>query len=882
MHWLRRTLLLLPGRRQRRARELDEELRTNLALAVEDAGGQPETERQARIAFGSLTRAREEARAVWLPGWDTLRQDLRFALRTLARAPAFTVVAVLSLALGTGAATALFSLVNTVVLKPLAYREPGKLVMAREVLPALAHIYPSLPVNYEHYRFWREQSRAFEALAVVSPQKAPLVSGGEPEAVGGAAVSANLFAMLGVEAQLGRTFRPEEEQPSKSGVMVITDGLWRRRFGASPSVVGETVQLDGGYKQTIIGVLPASFRFPKKDDLGSLSRLTDNTEVFQILQSPDNGWGGDYDYLVLGRLRHGVTRAAANAELNLLEKRIAAEHGLGYALSAQLLPLQEVITSPVKTSLMVLLAAVMLLVLMVCVNLANLLLARASARAREYSLRIALGAGRGRLVVSALVETLLLAGAGGVLGVIVARAALAVFARTAPVDLPRLDEVQVDGRVWAFAFLLSLACGLFFGLLPALRLSRTDPQTALRGASPNVAGSRRGMHLREWLVSAEVALSTLLLVLAGLLTTSLWNVLHVDRGFTDDRALDVHLQLPARYKDAKDRAAFFGMAADGLRALPGVRAAGVVDAIPLTGESEVNDVTLDGADSSAIDNGRQVVMINVRFVGPDYFTALGIPLRHGRTIEAGDRDRSVAVVSERLAAKLWPGQNPLGKGLKTGSRVGRVEVVGVVADVHNAQLDRDPTLIVYVPIWKRVPWTADLVVRSSMAASALPREVRRVLTAIDPGLPAPKMRTMGQLVDETVARRRFQMQVAIGFGVAAMLLAAVGIYGVVAYGIALRRRELGIRMALGARAGQVRRLVLYQGLRPVLLGLAAGVAAALAAGQLVRSLLFGVTASDGLTLAAAAGMLTLVAALACLVPAQAAARIDPARVLRDE
>ena len=882
MHWLRRTLLLLPGRRQRRARELDEELRTNLALAVEDAGGQPETERQARIAFGSLTRAREEARAVWLPGWDTLRQDLRFALRTLARAPAFTVVAVLSLALGTGAATALFSLVNTVVLKPLAYREPGKLVMAREVLPALAHIYPSLPVNYEHYRFWREQSRAFEALAVVSPQKAPLVSGGEPEAVGGAAVSANLFAMLGVEAQLGRTFRPEEEQPSKSGVMVITDGLWRRRFGASPSVVGETVQLDGGYKQTIIGVLPASFRFPKKDDLGSLSRLTDNTEVFQILQSPDNGWGGDYDYLVLGRLRHGVTRAAANAELNLLEKRIAAEHGLGYALSAQLLPLQEVITSPVKTSLMVLLAAVMLLVLMVCVNLANLLLARASARAREYSLRIALGAGRGRLVVSALVETLLLAGAGGVLGVIVARAALAVFARTAPVDLPRLDEVQVDGRVWAFAFLLSLACGLFFGLLPALRLSRTDPQTALRGASPNVAGSRRGMHLREWLVSAEVALSTLLLVLAGLLTTSLWNVLHVDRGFTDDRALDVHLQLPARYKDAKDRAAFFGMAADGLRALPGVRAAGVVNAIPLTGESEVNDVTLDGADSSAIDNGRQVVMINVRFVGPDYFTALGIPLRHGRTIEAGDRDRSVAVVSERLAAKLWPGQNPLGKGLKTGSRVGRVEVVGVVADVHNAQLDRDPTLIVYVPIWKRVPWTADLVVRSSMAASALPREVRRVLTAIDPGLPAPKMRTMGQLVDETVARRRFQMQVAIGFGVAAMLLAAVGIYGVVAYGIALRRRELGIRMALGARAGQVRRLVLYQGLRPVLLGLAAGVAAALAAGQLVRSLLFGVTASDGLTLAAAAGMLTLVAALACLVPAQAAARIDPARVLRDE
>jgi len=877
--------LVLPGRRQRRARELDEELRTNLALAMEEADGLPEAQRQARIAFGSLTRAREEARAVWLPGWDTLRQDLRFALRTLARTPAFTVVAVLSLALGTGAATALFSLVNTVVLKPLAYREPGQLVMAREILPPLAHIYPTLPVNYLHYRFWSEQSRAFETLGAVLSRKVTLVSGGEAEIVGGAEVSANLFAVLGVEAQLGRTFRSEEEEPAKNAVMVITDGLWRRRFGASPAIVGKIIQLDGG-SRTVIGVLPSSFRFPKKDDLGILSQLADRTEVFEAAPwpppPPHEGWDGDYDYIVLGRLRRGVSPAAATAELNLLEKRIVAEHGLDHGIRAQVRPLQDVMSSPVKASLTVLLAAVMLLVLMVCVNLANLLLARASARAREYSLRIALGAGRGRLVLSALVETLLLAGAGGVLGVIAARAALAVFVRTAPVDLPRLDEVQVDGRVWAFAFLLSLGCGVFFGLLPALRLSRSDPQTALRGDSPNVAGSRGGMHMRDWLVSAEVSLSTLLLVLAGLLTTSLWNVLHVDRGFTDDRALDVNLRLPARYKDDKDRAAFFDLAADRLRALPGVRAVGVVNQIPLTGESEVNGVTLDGMDSEAIDRGRQVVMINVRFVSQDYFAALGIPLRRGRTIVAGDRDRNVAVVSERLAAKLWPGQNPLGKGLKTGSGVGHVEVVGVVADVHDDQLDRDPTLIIYVPFWKQAPRTADLVVRSSMAADALPREVRRTLMALDPGLPAPKMRTVGQLVAETVARRRFQMQVAIGFGMAAMLLAAVGIYGVVAYGIALRRRELGIRMALGARAGQVRRLVLYQGLRPVLLGLAAGVAAALAAGQLVRSLLFGVTASDGLTLAGVAATLTVVAALACLAPAHAASRIDPARVLRDE
>lgn len=825
---------------------------------------------------------KREARAVWLPGWDTLSQDLRFAVRTLARTPAFTLVAVLSLALGTGAATALFSLVDTVALKPLAYRQPGRLVFIREVVPPLAHIYPTLPVNMQHFRFWREQSRSFESLAAITSDNITLFSGGEPEVIGGALVTANLFELLGVQPQIGRWFRPEEERPGKNPAAVVTDGLWRRRFGSSPAIVGQTIRLGSG-SCTVIGILPASFRFPRKDDLGALAHLAERTEMFMPVQDNGFGWGGDYDYIVFGRLRPGVTPTQGTTELNLFEKRIASEHKLDGGLHVEARPLQDVIGSPVRTSLAVLLSAVLMLVLIVCVNLANLLLARGSARAREFAMRIALGASRSRLLVSALVESLLLACAGGALGVVAARAALAAFVRTAPVDLPRIDEVHMDGRVLAFALALSLLCGLIFGLLPALRLSHTDPQMALRGQSHAITGSRTGLQLREWLVGGQVALSSLLLVLAGLLVSSLWHVLRVDRGFTDDRALDIDLSLPSRYRTAQDRAAFFDLAADRLRALPGVRSVAVASRVPLTGESNVNEVELEGTDGGVVDpTTRQLVMVNVRFIGPDYFDVLGIPLLRGRTIEPADRERTVAVVSARLAARLWPGQNPLGKVFKTGSGVKHAEVVGVVQDVHSTRLERDPTLMIYVPFWKQAFQVSHLVVRSADDPRILSGDVRRTLRAIDSGIPAPRMRTMGQIVAESVAQRRFQMRMAAAFALSALLLAALGIYGVVAYAIHLRRREFGIRMALGARTADVCLLVVWQGLRPVTLGLAAGILGALLAGRLVRSLLFGINATDGLTLGIVAAGLACVATLACLLPAHAVASIAPSRVLRDE
>ena len=874
MYWLRRLLLLLPGRRQARARELDEELRANLALAIEEAGD----ERSARRDFGSAARAREEARAVWFPGWDAIAQDVRFAFRTLSRAPVFTAVAVLSLALGTGAATALFSLVDTVVLKPLAYRDPGRLVYVREVVPALAHIYPSLPANIQHYRFWREQAQSFEGVAAIGNGSAMLYRGGEPEIVGVVMTTSNLFDVLGVRAERGRTFRMEEEQPGKNPVVVLTDSLWRR-LGGSEQILGQKIRL-GAAQCEVVGILPPWFRFPRSSELGPLSRLPEHAEVFMPIQQFWPGWGGDYDYAVIARLGRGIAMGQGVAELNLLEGRIAKDHGLQAGLRVLVKPLQETLSAPVRSSLEVLLAAVLVLVLIVCVNLANLLLARGSARAREFSLRIALGASRGRLLISATIETLILALAGGALGVAAAWAALRVFVRTTAISLPRLDEVQIDGRVLLFSVLLTLACGLLFGLIPALRLTRADPQTALRSESHTTSGSRQGLRLREWLVGGEVALSTLLLVLAGLLVSSLWHVLGVNRGFTGDSALDVSVTLPSQYRQPKDRAAFFDLAVERLRALPGVRTAAAASRVPLTGESNVNSVRPTEAPESRLS---QPVMINIRFVSQDYFTALGIRLLGGRTIEAGDRDRNVAVVSERLAAKIWPGQSPLGQHIWTsGSGVRDPEVVGIVADVPSTQLEHDPAMLLYVPYWKFPSQVSEIVVRSTGDPRSLPEQIRRAIRAIDSGIPAPKMRTMNEIVSESVAQRAFQMRVAAAFGVAALLLAALGIYGVVAYGVTLRRRELGIRMALGARAGEVRRFIVWQGLRPVAIGLACGLAAALAAGGLVRGLLFGVQATDGATLSAVAAGLGIVATVACLLPAHSAARIEPSRVLREE
>ncbi len=871
MLFFRRLLLLLsPRHRRRRDLELDEELRANLALAADEAAESGLTPDQAapaaRREIGNLTRVREEARAVWFPGWDDLAQDVRYAARSLRRAPVFTLVAILSLALGIGSATALFSLVDWVVLRPLSYRDPGRLVYVREIVPPLAHLYPTIPVNIRHFLFWRDDARSFSSI-VAMVSSGGTITTGEPETIEGAAVTAGFCEILGVEPQLGRCFSRDEEQRGRSKVALIADSLWRRRFGAAPDVAGRPLVVDG-VPHTVIGVLPASFRFPKRDDLGSLSRLGARTEIFRPIDDAGGGWGGDYDYIVLGRLRSGVSREKAAAELNVLERRIMADQHLGYTPGAQVDMLQDVVVSPVRTALGVLLAAVMLLLLIVCVNLANLLLARGSARAREFALRVALGARRGRLMVHALMETLLLALAGGALGAFGARAAVRLFTSSARVNLPRLDEVQVDGRVWLFAFGLSLACGVLFGLLPSLRLARLDPQQTLRSGSYTQTVTRGGLRVREWLVGGEVALSAMLLVLAGLLINSLAHVLRVDKGFHEEQTVLVHISLPGQYRSPQQRNGFFDLAVERFRTLPGVRSAAFISKPPLTGESNVNEVSVEGAAGAALDPvTRQTLIVNVRFIGPDYFSTLGIPLLKGRALEEADRQRSVAVLSARLAAKIWPNENPLGRKITSASGVSGAEVVGVVGDVHSSRLEQDPTMMVYAPFWKRGFDAGYVAIRTAGGVPDLLAQVRGALRTIDPGLSAPELQTAGALVTAATAQRRFQMDVAAAFAGSALLLALLGIYGVVAYGVSLRRREMGVRLALGAGPGDVRRLVLRQGLRPVVAGLGIGLAVALAAGRLVRTMLFGISPADAPTLVAVAAVLACVGAAACVLPA---------------
>jgi predicted permease len=872
MLFLQRLLLLLPWRRSARNQSFEEELRFHEEMAW--AEGMPSV---------NSMRAKEGARDVWtFAAVERFMQDLRYTLRSLGRAKSFTVVSVLSLALGCAAATAIFSLVNGIVLKPLAYRDPGKLVFIRQLVPSLQYLYPTLPVNMQHFLYWRDHTQAFQSMAALRSGKATLTERGDPERIDVAFVSASLFHVLGIDPAMGRAFLPGEDQKGRTGVAVITDSLWRRRFGSSPDALNAKILLNG-VPNVIVGILPPEFRFPRNDDLGPLAQFGSNTEIFRPLEPVLYGWGGDLDYSVIGRLAPGRSVEQGLAELNILEGQIAAAHPESKEIRCVGKPLQETLAEPASKGLYVLLGAVLVLMMIVCVNLANLVFARTNVRTRELSIRTALGAGRARIIQQVLNETLILGLAGGLLGIAGASAALRAFVVYAPVNIPRLDEVLIDWRVLAFSFALALAAGLLSGVIPALRIARADPQDALKSASHTSSGGRHELRMRECLVGAEVALCAMLLVCAGLLVGSLRQVLRIDRGFAVQRAITFAVQLPARYQKPEDRSQFFDRLLPSLAAIRGVDAAAFILKLPLSGESNVNQITLDGSSGNALDPiTREMLFVNVRDISPDYFRAMGLALLKGRALELRDRGRAVAVVSGRLAAKLWPGRDPLGQRFRTGSGVGIVEVVGVVQDVHNAKLEKDPTLIVYVPYWRRPPGSGDIVVRTTIDPQSLMTEIRRRVWSVDSTIPVAQMRTIDNLISDATAQRRFQMEIVLGFAAAALLLALIGIYGVVAYNATQRRFEMGLRAALGARPRDILGLMTSAGLRPIAWGLLVGLSGAAVCSQLIRGLLFGVSPLDVTTLGSVALLLGTAGALACWLPGRAVSRVDPATVLRYE
>ena len=811
---------------------------------------------------------------------DILWQDIRYAVRSLRRAPGFTAAAVLTLALGIGATTAIFSVVETVILKPLAYDEPERLVVIHETDPQNAGAL-LLPVNALHFRDWRAASRSFDGMAIIGPLRADLSGGGEPVRVAGARVSPRLFAMLGAQPMLGRFFGEEEDAEGRDRVVVLGYDLWRRRFAGDPAIVGQAVRLDGE-PYTVVGVLPAGFSLPRLSHLYGLSTNADQPQFWKPFAAgvTDLRITGRHNHTALARLGPGVPADAARAELNtILAETLRGAPG-DPRLEVALVPMQDQIVSRSRRALQLILAAVAMVLLIACVNIANMLLARSIQRRREMSIRRAAGATRARLIWQLLSEGLILSTIGGIAGLAVAAVIVRLVLAWAPVDVPRLDEVALDVRMVLFAAAVSWLAGVLVALIPAWQLSRERGEDAALAAARHTTGSRATERARTLLVAAEVGGSTICVVVAGLLLLSFVNLLRVDGGFTAGQVLTSDIMLPdARYGTNEAATAFRDQLLARLRAVPGIAAVGLGDRLPVSGLRSAGGVTTverrhlpdwPTVDQQAADAG--------------YFETLRIPLRAGRLFDDRDRGRRVAVVSERAAALLWPGEPAVGRRFvdDDDADVPVVEVVGVVADVRTVGLGEIAPPAVYVPYWDNALSGSAIVVRASGDARAVAAAVRDEIRRVDPELAVPPLRTMDDVVAASVSQRRFQMQLVLLLAAAALLLAGLGIYGVVAHWVAQRTSEIGIRMAIGAAPRRVRIMVLRQALTPVIAGVAGGVAAAMALGRLLRAQLFGIDATDLTTYVAAAVFLTAVGLLASYLPARRATRIDPVTALRAE
>jgi predicted permease len=813
---------------------------------------------------------------------EILWQDLRLAIRSLARNPSFAIITSLVLALGIGANTAIFTVVNSVLLRPLAYHEARQLYLIQVIWPQMAKFYPLIPANLPGFLIWQKECRSFESIAIAEGASAGLTGVGEAVEIHGVRASANLFAVLGVLPKLGRSFRPEEDEPGRGRVVILTHQFWQSYFRGDTSAVGRTITLDGT-PYLVAGVLPASFHFAAQ--LGQLTNLGTHLDFFEPLNGPkedEQDLIGEFDFAAIGRLKHGVSPQQALAELDVVQDQIARQaKDPGVSLKAALFPLESEVVGPARRGLVLLMAAVGAVLLIVCVNLANMLLARVPNRMREAAIRAALGATRWRLFRRILMESLLLGIMGGALGAWLGSLGVAWLIRVAPPGLPRLDEVHMDVRVLWFAVLLSLLTSALFGVLPAWRVSRNSPQETLKSGGAAAGESRRTRRLREILIGLEVGLSSVLLIVAGLLTSSLFHLLRVNMGFATDRVLTADVDLPPRsYSEPPARLHFYNMLLDHLRTLPGVHAVGWVSRLPLGGETSVTGID--------IPPGRPVPPpANFRAASPDYFAAMGIPLVRGRIFNESDRSRNVVVVSESVAERFWPGQNPIGRTCLTywGPKK-EEEVIGVVGDIHTVKLDEPPVMMVYVPDWYggtgHVPQSAGVVVRTSADQRSVAAAVREAIHATDPEVPVVAMRPMSEIVSESVAPRRFQTLLALLFASSALFLASLGIYGVIAYSVEQRRHELGIRVALGAQYPALRRMVIRQGMIPVAVGLAGAVAVSFVAGRLIQGLLFAVTAFDPVTIGCVILLVTAVGMAACYVPARRAMYVDPMVALRYE
>jgi putative ABC transport system permease protein len=806
----------------------------------------------------------------------TLLQDLRYGIRTLAKNPGFTVVAVLTLALGIGANTAIFSVVDAVLLRPLPYPESDRLFVVYQTLPQDPA--QNTGVSYPNYLDWTQQNQVFGSIAAVRGNSLALSAQGEPTYIQTGSVTSNYFDVLRVKPLLGRTLRSSDDALDASPVVVVSETLWRSRFGADPAIVGRTITLDQ-HPTTVAGIVPAYFHPSVPDAAAQLWVPLRQDGVFSDMRGRRAG-----HYLTaLGRLKTGVTAAQAQGEMAAMEQQLAEQYpneNKGWGI--RIVSLRADLAGNVRTALLVLLGAVGFVFLIACANVASLQLARAASRRKEIAIRVALGAGRQRLLRQFLTESVLLSVLGGAVGLVLAFEALQGLLAWLPADLPRVSEIHLDARVLAFGLALSVLSGVLFGLAPAWHGAESRLAEALEGARG--AGEERTSHrARNAFVVAETALAIVLLVGAGLLLRSFARLQQVNAGFNPAQLLTAQVGLPrAQYAQPEQWIAFYQQSLERMNALPGAQEAAVGVPLPLS-DSYINlAFQVEGRPPHSKGDSPTADFVAI---SPNYFHVMQVPLLRGREFSDADSESGpkVCVISSSLAQQLFPTESPLGRRIVIGYPTDASrEIVGIVGDVKDTELSARQAAQIYVPFVQNPFWAADIAVRTQGNPSALAGALREQIRAIDSALPVAEVRPMSEVIGSSIAQPRFRTALLSLFGAAALLLAAIGIYGVLAYTVAQQTREIGIRMALGANPARVLRLVLARGLRLAGAGTVIGVLAALLLTRLLGSLLFDVSASDPLTFAAVTGLLLAVALLACYVPARRAMRVDPMVALRYE
>ena len=866
--------------KRRGERELDEELRAHLEMLVEQnvqrGMAAKDARRAARLELGGADQIKEAVRDErGLPLLESIFADVRYAARMLRKSPGFTAVAVLTLALGIGANTAIFSVINGVLLRPLPYPHPDRVVFLSESSRQV----PGMSISMADFDDWRSMNSVFESMAPYQADSVTLTGHGEPQELQLRRITAGLFPTLGVKPILGRAITPEDDKVGAPPVVMMSDRLWSTKFGRDPNVIDKQLILDGE-PFTIIGVLPSS-RFHESwhafDVFTSLWRLEDQSGG----PSRRDEHPGIYAY---ARLKPGVTIEQARDQMVSIAARLAKQYKTNYGITASVAPLLGTIVEDVRPSLLVLMGAVGFVLLIGCANIANLLMARAAERQREVAIRKALGAGRGRLARQLLTESILLALVGGAFGLLIAWWATQGLATAASGTVPRIGDVRVDGRVLVFTFVLCLLTGVFFGVFPMLHASHAEATEALREKTAGSGTSQSRTRLRDILVVGELAISLVLLVGAGLTLESLFHVLRAPAGFNPQGALTAGFSLPeTKYKNDDQRREFVERLDEKLAAIPGVQFAGFKN--PLLGGSQSSFMV----EGQPVPKPGDLPSAEFSTVSPGALPAMGVDLLRGRFFTQSDNEKSplVCMVDDSFARRFWPSQNPVGKHLflnqpKPGQAPVPTTVVGVIRQIKNYGVDHPVLVEIFVPFAQSPGSGGSLVIRSTKGAEALAPAVRAAVESLDPDLPIYNVRTLASFVAENVAPRRLTVLLLGLFAGLAFLLAAVGVYGLISYGVSQRNHEIGIRMALGASPRDVLSLVVGHGFRLVVAGIAAGVVVALALTHFLSSQLFGVSATDPLTFLEASILLALVALAASYIPARRAMRVDPMVALRYE